>query len=75
MKHSNGFTLIELLAVLGIIALLSTVSVPVMKRVDTQRKNDEDIPQPMPEQEWFQVDVITCAAHTLRRGSIPTKQR
>lgn len=42
MKHSKGFTLIELLAVLGIIALLSTVSVPVMKRVDTQRKNKED---------------------------------
>ena len=41
MKH-KGFTLVELLAVLGIIALLSTVSVPVLKRVDSQRKNKED---------------------------------
>ncbi len=30
-------------------------------------KNDEDIPQLMPEQEWFQVDVITCAAPYLAK--------
>lgn len=38
----KGFTLVELLAVLGILAILSTVSVPVFKRVDAQSKNKED---------------------------------
>ena len=42
MKHKKGFTLVELLAVLGILAMLTTVSVPVLKRVDAQSKSKED---------------------------------
>ncbi len=42
MKHKKGFTLVELLAVLGILAMLTTVSVPVLKRVDAQSKTKED---------------------------------
>ncbi len=42
MQKKRGFTLIELLCVLGTIAILCTVSVPVMKHVDARSKDRAD---------------------------------
>ncbi len=38
----KGFTLIELLCVLGVIAILSTISVPVLKRADENSRDKAD---------------------------------
>ena len=42
MDKRKGFTLIELLCVLGTIAILCTVSVPVMQQVDAKSKDRAD---------------------------------
>lgn len=42
MHKRKGFTLIELLCVLGTIAILCTVSVPVMQQVDAKSKDRAD---------------------------------
>lgn len=42
MDKQKGFTLIELLCVLGTIAILCTVSVPVMQQVDAKSKDRAD---------------------------------
>ena len=38
----KGFTLVEFLCVLGVIAVLSTISVPVLKRADENSRNKAD---------------------------------
>lgn len=40
--RNRGFTLIELLCVLATLAILSSVSVPVLKKVDAQSKDKAD---------------------------------
>ena len=42
MHRRKGFTLIELLCVLGTVAILCTISVPVMKQVDARSKDRAD---------------------------------
>lgn len=42
MNRSRGYTLIELLCVLGTIAILCTVSVPVLQRVDARSNERTD---------------------------------
>ncbi len=42
MNRNRGYTLIELLCVLGTIAILCTVSVPVLQRVDARSKERTD---------------------------------
>ena len=42
MHRRKGVTLIELLCVLGTVAILCTISVPVMKQVDARSKDRAD---------------------------------
>ena len=42
MRKRKGFTLIELLCVLGAMAILCTIAVPVMQQVDERSKDRAD---------------------------------
>ena len=42
MQKRKGFTLIELLCVLGAMAILCTIAVPVMQHVDERSKDRAD---------------------------------
>lgn len=48
--------------------LIYTPDVVVFK---TDERTDPVYPQMMPQDKWFKVDIITCAAPELRRGPMP----
>lgn len=42
VMKKKGFTLVELLCLLGVLAILSTISVPILKRADAKSRSNAD---------------------------------